>query len=104
MRAAPAFRERLSDFEAANAGSFSSHCPSGHSLTWPGEGLTAVQTARVNDIGHLVELTKHPAQHLQVVNLNGHIDGCQLLTGIAAAGDTQHIHLLIGENGGDIAQ
>lgn len=63
-----------------------------------------MQTARVNDIRHLVQLTEHPAQHLQVVNLDGHIDGGQLLTGIAAAGNAQHVHLLIGEDGGDIAQ
>lgn len=66
--------------------------------------LTAVQTTRVNHIRHLVQFAKHAAQHLQVVDFDGHIDGGKLLAGIAAAGDAQHVDLLVGENGRDVAQ
>lgn len=66
--------------------------------------LTAVQATGVDDVRNLIQLAKYPAQNLQVVDLNGHIDGCHLLLRIAAAGNAQHVDLLIGENSSDIAQ
>ena len=63
-----------------------------------------MQTTGVDDVRYLIQLRQYAPQHLQVVDLNGHIDRCHLLFSIAAAGNAQHVDLLIGENGGDVAQ
>lgn len=66
-------------------------------------GLPPVQSPCINHIRHLVQLTEHAAQHLQVVDLDGHINGGDLLFNVAAAGDAQHVDFFVSQNGGDIA-
>lgn len=80
-----------------------SNAPSGEKRRMAYTLLIPVQTTGVNDIRYLVELAEHAAQHLQVVDLDRHIDGGDLLFNVAAAGDAQHVDFFIGQNGGDIA-
>ena len=56
-------------------------------------GLVAVQTLGVYHVRQLVQLRQHPAQHLLVVDFDIHVDGGQLLLGVAAAGDAQYVDL-----------
>src|SRR5471030_882182 len=63
-----------------------------------------MQTFGVYHVRQLVELGNHTAKHLRVVDFDIHINGRQLLFGVAAAGNAQHVDLFVGENSGDIAQ
>lgn len=63
-----------------------------------------MEATGVYDIRQLIQFGQYPAQHLQVIDLDIHIDSRHHLFGIAAAGNAQYVNFLICQDRSDIAQ